>query len=99
VAQTRGILTPPLESFGYSGTSKASRPTCARNKVVLIGLIKKNLQIKIFSSFVMDFFYNFLDHAVIVCVQAWLENKFPMYVFSTLDNKDVLNVLCPMSCV
>jgi hypothetical protein len=31
---------------------------------------------------------------VIVCVQAWLENRFPMYGFNTLDNKDVL---CLMS--
>jgi hypothetical protein len=30
---------------------------------------------------------------VIVCVQARLENKFPMYVLNALDNKDVLYVM------
>jgi hypothetical protein len=36
-------------------------------------------------------FCDFIDHAVIVCVQARLENKFPMYVLNTLDYEDVIS--------
>jgi hypothetical protein len=45
------------------------------------------------------FFCNFIDHAVLVCVQARLENKFPMYVFSTWDNNDVKCLMSYDSCL
>jgi hypothetical protein len=44
----------------------------------------------------MYFFCNSVDYTVIFCVQAWLKNKFQVYVFSFVDNKEIV---CRMSYV